>query len=353
MARLTLFFVLAALLAYCAGLAAAASYSNPVLVPNSPDPGVVHYNGRYYAVTTTNGAGELFPIHVSSDLVNWKHIGYVFPAKSHTKPHWAVSDFWAPELHIVKGVIRVYFVARDTTGLLCVGVATSTSSSPLGPYKDLGHPLVRNETIGSIDPTLYQHEVQSVDADGRVTSRTELLLYWKSDGNAIGKPTIIWVQPLTDDGLALAPHTQQKELLRNDLHWEGICIEGPWVVKRAGWYYLFYSGNMYDSHGPDGTCLYSVGVARSASPTGPFVKRGDPILHASLPNRFTGPGHCSVVPFRTASGEESWYMVYHAWSVGAIAGGNPRHMLTDKVEWAHGWPSVYKGYPSYTEQPTP
>jgi hypothetical protein len=24
-----------------------------VLVPNSPDPGVVHYNGRYYAVTTT------------------------------------------------------------------------------------------------------------------------------------------------------------------------------------------------------------------------------------------------------------------------------------------------------------
>lgn len=55
----------------------------------------------------------------------------------------------------------------------------------------------------------------------------------------------------------------------------------------------------------------------------------------------------------TASGEESWYMVYHAWSVGAIAGGNPRHMLTDKVEWAHGWPSVYKGYPSYTEQPTP
>lgn len=173
-----------------------------------------------------------------------------------------MSDFWAPELHIVKGVIRVYFVARDTTGLLCVGVATSTSSSPLGPYKysspraacavcamtlavcvrcadtrvcvcvcgrrrDLGHPLVRNETIGSIDPTLYQHEVQSVDADGRVTSRTELLLYWKSDGNAIGKPTIIWVQPLTDDGLALAPHTQQKELLRNDLHWEGICMHVP------------------------------------------------------------------------------------------------------------------------------
>ncbi len=48
---------------------------------------------------------------------------------------WAVSDFWAPELHVINGVVRVYFVARDTTGLLCVGVATSTSSSPLGPYK--------------------------------------------------------------------------------------------------------------------------------------------------------------------------------------------------------------------------
>lgn len=189
--------------------------------------------------------------------------------------------------------------------------------------RDLGRPLVRNSTIGSIDPTLFQHEVDVVDEDGRVTKKNEVLLYWKSDGNAIGKPTILWVQPLTEDGLALKSGTIQKELLRNDLPWEGICMyihrssladrvlradvfipvyacsEGPWVIRRGGMYYLFYSGNMFDSQGPNGTCFYSVGVARSASPTGPFVKRGDPILHASVPNRFTGPGHCSVVSFRS------------------------------------------------------
>lgn len=52
-----------------------------------------------------------------------------------------MTDFWAPELHVVDGKIRVYFVARDTTGMLCVGVATSTTSSPVGPYQYVLPPI--------------------------------------------------------------------------------------------------------------------------------------------------------------------------------------------------------------------
>ncbi len=86
---------------------------------------------------------------------------------------------------------------------------------------------MRNASIGSIDPTLYQHETGAIEADGRVTKRkNELFLYWKSDGNAIGQPTVIWVRPLTDDGLSLQPGTQQIALLRNDLSWEGVCMYG-------------------------------------------------------------------------------------------------------------------------------
>jgi len=129
---------------------------------------------------------------------------------------------------------------------------------------------------------------------------------------------------------------------------------------------------MYGSKGPDGTCLYSVGVARSAHILQPFKKLGNPILHTKgLPysgentavthdgfgsvgadyGKFTGPGHCSVIT--SLDGESQ--MVYHAWRVHEILGNYPRILLVDKVNWDEktGWPSVYHGYPSDTPQPMP
>lgn len=72
-------------------------------------------------------------------------------------------------------------------------------------------------------------------------------------------------------------------------------MEGPWVFPANGSLYLFYSGNMYDSDS-DGTCLYSIGVARSSSLYSPFTKLPYPILSTQkTPAKLTGPGHCSVL----------------------------------------------------------
>lgn len=97
----------------------ATSYSNPVIPrENCPDPGIVHDHNeqRYFVATTTdyNTDPDKFPIHSSSDLVQWTNEGHIFPA-GHL-PKWARSDFWAPEIHIVGGRYLVYYVARDTTG---------------------------------------------------------------------------------------------------------------------------------------------------------------------------------------------------------------------------------------------
>ena len=78
------------------------------------------------------------------------------------------------------------------------------------------------------------------------------------------------------------------------------------MIERGGWYFLFYSANGYDSVNTDGTCNYAVGVARSRSPKGPFVKYPLPVMHSVAPDAFTGPGHCSVITYPNNQGTSSF-----------------------------------------------
>jgi hypothetical protein len=59
---------------------------------------------------------------------------------------------------------------RHHDGVLCVGAAYSASI--LGPYKDIGRPLVRNATMGNIDPTYFY-----------LPQTKEHYLIWKEDAN--------------------------------------------------------------------------------------------------------------------------------------------------------------------------
>ena len=129
----------------------ALAYVNPVQgVRDSPDPGVLYDGHNYYAVTTGGQDLHYFPIWQSSDLFTWTQQGFVFL----NKPAWAAQDFWAPEMHIVGHQYMVYYTARDSTGFLCIGVASS--DRPTGPFIDKGVPLLKNVTEGVIDCTIHQ-----------------------------------------------------------------------------------------------------------------------------------------------------------------------------------------------------
>lgn len=97
--------------------------------------------------------------------------------------------------------------------------------------------------------------------------------------------TPIYGQLLSDTGELLGQPTL---VLENDQDWEGHLIEGPWVTKQNGRYWLFYAGNDF------GTPAYGIGVAVSDNPLGPYVKQSEPLLK-SKPN-WWGPGHASVAP---------------------------------------------------------
>lgn len=171
-----------------------------------------------------------------------------------------VSHAVPQEIHQFGAQFNVYFAARNRQGTLCVGVAVARNIS--GPYIDIGHPLVANQTDGAIDPTV-QHD-----------DRHAPYLIYKIDGNARGAPTPILAAPLRADGLAVTGSPQ--ELISNTEPWEGALVEAPWIVRRGNEYFLFYSGNGYTS--PD----YAVGVARAPRLLGPYRKANGPVvLHRS------------------------------------------------------------------------
>ena len=297
----------------CGGL-----YDNPVIGGGCADPGVMRDGSTYVLSCTSGGAPNAFPIYTSKDLAKWTKVGAIFPTG--TKPKWTSGDFWAPEIHRVGDHYVAYFTARHTDGKLSIGAATAASA--LGPFTDLGQPLIHDAAMGMIDANQFEA------ADGTP------YLVWKADGNASGKPTPIYGQRLSVDGTVLLG--ARTELITNDLTWEGGVVEGPWVVQHGAQYFLFYSGNSYANE------TYAVGVARAKSPLGPYEKAGPPIVKTNA--SWIGPGHNSVV--ETPAGES--VMVYHAWPPAHTG----RVTLIDAVRWGADWPSLPEA-PSISSRPLP
>jgi beta-xylosidase len=98
--------------------------------------------------------------------------------------------------------------------------------------------------------------------------------------------TPVRAQRIADDGRSLLG--ENKIVLANDLDWEGHLIEGPFVTRQDGRYWLFYAGNDFS------TPSYGIGVAVADNPLGPYTKQGEPLLRST--REWTAPGHASVAP---------------------------------------------------------
>jgi hypothetical protein len=98
--------------------------------------------------------------------------------------------------------------------------------------------------------------------------------------------TPIYAQRLSEDGSALVG--DRAIVLANDQDWEGHLIEGPWVTRQEGRYWIFYAGNDFS------TPAYGIGVAVADHPLGPYVKQAEPLLRST--RTWTAPGHASVAP---------------------------------------------------------
>lgn len=358
---------------------------SPRILSGYGDPAALKTDDGYWLVTTSNDAPDAFPILHSTDLERWELVGFVFE-EGHTPAWTAagmqVADFWAPEIARVGDEYWLSYTARDHHNILSIGIAKA--AHPAGPWIDNGRPLLGDSVIDShistIDgePVLFwkrdtnsrwprplagllhaQPQLIPILFDNEQDQRTaafcaairewantrrsmerfflmqplirSALANWSKVREALRQSglgdaivedmsTPILAQRLAPDGQSLIGESQT--VLANDLDWEGHLIEGPWVTKQEGRYWLFYAGNDFTSP------AYGIGVAVADRLFGPYTKQPEPVLR-STPT-WLAPGHASVAPGLDGRPQ----LFFHAYHPGTGGYNEFRALLTVGLEFS-------------------
>lgn len=305
----------------------------PVLRENFPDAFVMpEGNGSYIAYATNSG--ENVPMAVSRDLVNWTILRDSGGRKADAMPTlapWVKPGFtWAPEVMKIGPRYLLYYTANHRRqDKQCLGVAVSTS--PRGPFVDRSaEPMVCQFDLGgSIDANPFR------DTDGK------LYLYWKADGNRIGKRSRLWGAELTSDGLRLRGPARDLGLTDDD-PWEQRVIEAPTMLRVPEGYAMLYSGGYFGWNPDQRLSPYAMNWARCSGPLGPCKDASPkPILHSYSDPRgvgcLSGLGHQSV--FRANGGT---FISFHGWSTtsGCRKDKDARFLYIAPFGWEKGAPAI-------------
>lgn len=316
------------------------------------DPSVIKHEDTYYMYSTDVGEidGIYRPgIHIrrSKDLINWEWCGRVLDdiperAKTHVPK---AGGIWAPDISYIDGNFYLYYcVSQFGTNNSYIGAAKS--SSPLGPWEDIGEILTtdKNDEPNALDPNII------IDKHGRM-----FMCY----GSFFGGIYICELDRHTGKrkdtssfGIKIAQRNEKA-------HYGG--IEGPYIVYNSSFdkYYLFSS---YD----DLAKTYNIRVAWADEVTGPYY---DPNGICMTDTEYTpydkvglkitngykfgdetawiGPGHNSVL-----KDGDDWYVISHARDTSKK---NTPYVHVRKIIWTdNGLPIVSpEQYMGELEQPIP
>jgi beta-xylosidase len=310
------------------------TYTNPVYDAYFADPFVLAHGGSFYAYGTIATAGRTVPALTSTNLVEWSPLGDVLGPLAED-----VEAYWAPEVAIEGGVCHMYYSAGRAEGEQHQ-VRVATAARPEGPFRDTGVVLAPDEPF-----TIDAHPFR--DDDGR-----RYLFYCRDflegDGRAgtgiVVDELVSMTELRGDPRVVVRPHADWHLFAASRLWygrtWDWYTVEGPFVRKRDGRYYCFFSGGAWREP------TYGVSYAVADDPLGPYeVAPGDgPTVLRTDPERVVGPGHASIVA--SPSGETD-YLVYHAWD----PAGSARLMRIDRLDWTSDGPRC--DGPSLEPRPVP
>ena len=287
--------------------------STPVYSGDFPDPSVLVADGRYYGYATGSNGLNLQTMN-SPELITWDIVKDPVP----NLPNWAQRGLtWAPAVMRFGSTYVMYYTVRSRSlRMQCISMARS--STPQGPFIDSSRsPLICQKKLGgSIDPQPF------------VSPGGTPYLAWKSDDNAIGRPTSLWSQQLSSDGRTLIG--SESNLLTATAAWQGDVIEGPSMWSTNGTYFLFYGANDWSSANA------AIGYATCSGPLGPCVNRS--VGAAWMTSHGAGVGPSGPTIFTDTSGATR--IAYHAWTGGMGYGNGVRSLWIDSVTFATGVPVV-------------
>ena len=280
-------------------------YRNPIRTGMYPDPSIVRVGNDYYMVNSSFIFFPCIPVSHSKDLVHWKIIGHAI-----ADPEWANLDgleggrgYWAPDISYYDGKFYIAVTYRlNDTGTVYRKQIVVSSDKPEGPYCE---PAIIDED--GIDPSIFN------DDDGR---RYMLL----NRGARIFELNSEATEQISEASLLYYGDFKR-------------APEGPHLLKKDGYYYLF------EAEGGTGS-EHRITVARSMTlkgnyepcPYNPIMRQND----AGAALQRCGHGK----PVQTQNGQ--WYMVYLC---GRMIGDGysilGRETALDPITWtADGWPIV-------------
>lgn len=281
-----------------------AQTTSAIIPGDFPDPTVIRTPQGYYAAGTSSEWAPHFPVYHSTDLLNWKQVGYVFDKT----PEWASGSFWAPEYYKIGNTYYLYYVARrKSDNISCIGVATS--KYPDHGFKDHGVILAYGRE--AIDPFIYNDNGQ-------------LYITFKAYG-LDNRPIELVAQKLSGDGLKISG--ESISLLKDD---KKAGMEGQSFLKHGKYFYLFYSAGGCCGIG----CSYHIKIARATNFAGPYEKYDNEEVLKTAPG-WKCSGHGTFV--ETSDGK--CFFVCHAYNDESNVFTGRQGMLAE-LKWPGGdqWP---------------
>ncbi len=272
------------------------------------DPTLIKENGTWWVFQTGRGIyGKR-----SADGLNWEPLASIFENplswwNTHVPDH-ADNDVWAPDVIAFNGRVWMYYsISTFGARISAIGLVSATSIAA-GDWRD----------EGMVIATGNSHSYNAIDPDLIITPTGEPWMVFGS-----------W-----NDGImltAIDPGTMKPTGTLYNLASRSGGIEGPTLIHRNGFYYLFTSVGRCCA-GTDST--YQIMVGRSAQITGPYLDRngvalrsgGGTVVKQSAGN-WIGPGGQDV---------HDGVIAYHAYD--ASQDGAPL-LRIETLGWDdQGWP---------------
>jgi len=227
-------------------------YTNPITRDTAismRDHFIIKVKDKWYCTGTSEpvwtGRNPGVRLLVSTDLIHWQQHSFIIDAATLPADCPYNGRFWAPEIHFIQNkywltVNSGRVTATDPKGMKTHSIWLFAADSVTGPYKLVNGPLTPQYNN---DATLFE------DEDGQT--------YLYCSGNGLFQARID-----LPSGKLVTPIEKFLDKKQPGYpEWMIGGIEGPFVIKRDGKYFMFFSS---------WTRGYEVGLLTASSPLGPW-----------------------------------------------------------------------------------
>lgn len=259
---------------------------NPIITDNfTADPAPMVHDGtlylyvghdEYYEGQDAASGGKEFNItewlcYSTTDMKTWTDHGSVLKP---TDFKWAVGEAWASQVVEKDGKFYYYTTVQAGEPYTGKAVGVAVGNSPTGPFVDaIGAPLVHDKMTDNGERGWWNDIDPTVLIDGE-----EAWLCW---GNGT-----CFLAKLKSNMIELDGEIKVLDLPK--------YVEGPWLHKHNGLYYLTYAGM--------GEGRENIAYATATSMEGPWTYQGE--LTGMAENSFTI--HPGIIDY-----QGQWYLFYH------------------------------------------